>query len=419
MIDEADSILIDEARTPLVVSALPDALATARQAAYQWSSEHAEEFLAGIDFELDPQTNSIELTAAGRHRLRKLPQVSEISQIPLLDLYEFMEQAIVVVHRFQRDRHYVVRDEEIVIVDEFTGRLAEGRQWRAGLHQAIEAREGIRISHESGEAARITVQDLFLKYERIAGMTGTVANSGRELKKIYSTPAVNIPTNKPPRRKELAARVLPDQRAKFEAICQDISAISTSGRPVLVGTRSIDKSMEISQLLCAAGTEHQVLNANAVQREAEIIAFAGQAGRVTVATNMAGRGTDIKLDEAALQAGGMHVVCTELHESARIDRQLIGRCGRQGDPGTFQQFLALDDDILCQAFGAQYVERLARFRKQSERHLLRFVPVFYRAQSIIEAKHFKARKMLLMAERRRQQLQVELGQDPYLDTPGS
>ena len=418
LIDEADSILIDEARTPLVVSAVPDALATARRDAYGWAADHAGDFTSGHDFELDPQTQAVELTAAGRQRLRKTPAAGAVGELPLLDLYEFMEQAILVRHRFQADRHYVIRDGEVVIVDEFTGRLAEGRQWRAGLHQAIEAREGLEISHESGEAARITIQDLFLRYDRLTGMTGTVANSGRELKKIYATPAISIATNRPPKRRQLPDRVFGNSDAKLQAIAQEIRELSEAARPVLVGTRSIDKSQALSRLLNDAGLAHEVLNAHQIEREAEIIAQAGAAGRITVATNMAGRGTDIKLEPSALEAGGMHVICTELHESARIDRQLIGRCGRQGDPGSYRQYLSLDDDILMQAFGPSFVQRLSRYQKQESRLLGRFSKLFYQAQAMVESKHFKARQALLLAERRRHEVQLGLGQDPFLDTPG-
>ena len=199
LVDEADSILIDEARTPLVVSAAPDAIAVARAALYRWAAEVANQFKANEDYDLDGNTNQVELTPRGRKKVRKLSHPESIAEMPLLDIYEFIEQAILVANRYSNDRHYVIRDGEVVIVDEFTGRLAEGRKWRAGLHQAIEAREKLEVSFETGEAARITIQDLFLRYDRIAGMTGTIASSARELQKIYSVQAIQIPTNRPPR----------------------------------------------------------------------------------------------------------------------------------------------------------------------------------------------------------------------------
>jgi len=418
LVDEADSILIDEARTPLVVSSAPDSIAIARAALYQWAADNADKFEAETHYELDPQSNQIELTAHGRRFVRKIEHPESISEMPLLDIYDFVEQAILVAQRFQKDRHYVIREDEVVIVDEFTGRLAEGRKWRAGLHQAIEAREKLEVSFEAGEAARITIQDLFLRYDRLGGMTGTVANSGRELNKIYGVDVVHVPTNRPPKRKQWKDNVFGTEADKWKAVAQEVQTIQAESRPVLIGTRSIDKSMIVSKLLTELGIEHEVLNASNIEREAEIVSHAGQPGKVTVATNMAGRGTDIKLSEEAVEAGGMHVICTELHESARIDRQLIGRCGRQGDPGSFRQFMSLDDDIILTAFGESFAKRLKRNSKQSLKNLARFAKLFRQAQSNIEQRHFKARKTLLHFERKRHQMQKELGQDPFLDTPG-
>ncbi len=419
LVDEADSILIDEARTPLIVSAAPDAIAVARAALYRWSAEIASEFIIHEDFELDTAANQVELTTRGRQKVRKLAHPDSISEMPLLDIYEFVEQAILVSHLYFIDRHYVIRDNEVVIVDEFTGRLAEGRKWRAGLHQAIEAREQLEVSFETGEAARITIQDLFLRYDRIAGMTGTIASSARELQKIYQVRTVHVPTNRPPNRKQWPDLVFGTEAAKWQAVVDEVIQVHQSGRPVLIGTRSIDKSEIISRLLREKNIQHDVLNASQVAREAEIVAAAGQAGKVTVATNMAGRGTDIQLDAGALSAGGLHVICTELHESARIDRQLIGRSGRQGDPGTYRQFMSLEDDILETGFGEGFAERIRRHAGQNHRQLKRFAALLRRAQARIERKHFHGRKTLLYFEKKRQEVQREMGQDPYLDTPSS
>ena len=295
--------------------------------------------------------------------MRALPKPDLVRTMGLVDLYEYTERAVKVHREFLLDRQYVVRPgdkgvDEIVIVDEFTGRLAEGRKWRDGIHQAIEAKEGIEISVPTGQAARITVQDLFLRYPHLAGMTGTAATSARELRRIYRTPVIRVPTNRPPRRQQLPDRVFGSMLAKFEAIVSEVQEIHAQGRPVLIGTRSIDKSEILSRLLTELSIEHQVLNANNVEKEAEIVAAAGGQAKVTVATNMAGRGTDIKLADDVETIGGMHVICTELHDAARIDRQLIGRCGRQGDKGSYRQFLSLDDDILKTGLGVKKSDRL-------------------------------------------------------------
>ena len=304
-----------------------------------------------------------------------------------------------------------------MIVDEFTGRLAEGRKWRDGIHQAIEAKEDLEISVPTGQAARITVQDLFLRYNHLAGMTGTAATSARELRRIYRTPVLRVPTNRPPQRKQLSDRVFGTMEAKFQAIVDEVDKIHATGRPVLIGTRSIDKSEILSAMLQALGIEHQVLNANNVAMEAEIVADAGQQGRVTVATNMAGRGTDIKLTDEIVDLGGMHVICTELHDAARIDRQLIGRCGRQGDPGSYRQYLSLDDDILKGGLGPDKAEKLKSRGENLTDAVDRYAGLFRRAQQKVEKKHFRDRMVLLHHEKERKKMQREIGQDPYLDTP--
>ena len=413
VVDEADSILIDEARTPLIISSLPDNN-EARAALYAWAAGMADEFSESTDYEYEDEKRVVELTPGGRMLVRKLEKPLSIATMPMVDIYAQVELALLVNKQFVRDRHYVVRDDEIVIVDEFTGRMTEGRKWRAGLHQAIEAREGVEITFETNEAARITVQDLFLTYDRLCGMTGTVANSARELKKIYGVDTVHIPTNKPPKRKQMPDQVFQTEDEKWAAIVEEIKQVHATGRPVLVGTRSIDKSELLSQLLDGENIEHDVLNARHLTREAEIISSAGQVNRITVATNMAGRGTDIKLSEESNGRGGLHVICSEVHESARIDRQLIGRCGRQGDPGTFRLFMSLQDDLLPNAFGSKAAERIQRMGRAQP--LTNFAGTFRRAQQRIERKHFRGRKMLLYHERRRQLAQREMGQDPYVDT---
>jgi len=422
LVDEADSILIDEARTPLIIGSIEDNVRDQIVETYRWAAEHAGEFEQYDHYEIDDETKQFELTARGRQKVRSLNKPDLVRTMGLVDLYEYTERAIKVGKEFLLDRQYVVRPgekgvDEIVIVDEFTGRLAEGRKWRDGIHQAIEAKEDIEISVPTGQAARITVQDLFLRYPHLAGMTGTAATSAREMKRIYRTPVIRVPTNRPPQRKRLPDRVYGSMLAKFEAIVEEVRGIHETGRPVLIGTRSIDKSEIVARLLDEIGIAHQVLNANNVEREAEIVAAAGGRGKVTVATNMAGRGTDIKLTDEVEAIGGMHVICTELHDAARIDRQLIGRCGRQGDQGSYRQFLSLDDDILKVGLGVDVAEKMKAKGEILTGSADRHAGLFRKAQSKVERKHFRDRMVLMHHEKERKKMQREIGQDPYLDTP--
>jgi len=416
LVDEADSILIDEARTPLIIGSIGDKIREQVEATYKWAASAAPNFEEDIHFEFDDEKKKVELTEDGRHLLRAIPQPDILRSVGLVDLYQYVERAVKVNREFHLDRQYVVREGEIVIVDEFTGRLAEGRKWRDGIHQALEAKENIEVTVPTGQAARITVQDLFLRYKHLAGMTGTARTSARELNKIYKTRVIPMPTNRPPQRQKLPDRVFRNTDEKFRAIVDEIRELNEQGRPVLVGTRSIDKSELLSSLLHEVGIEHQVLNANEVEREADIVVQAGEAGKVTVATNMAGRGTDIKLGDGVAEMGGLHVICTELHDSARIDRQLQGRCERQGDPGTVRQYLALDDEILLTGFGpdkARKVEQLSGSNGALDQH----GTTLRRAQKQVEKKHFRDRMALMHHEKERKKVQREMGQDPYLDTP--
>ena len=418
IVDEADSILIDEARTPLIVSSMPGGSEESIEALYRWSAEVADQFEEGRHFEAKQKPRQIDLNEEGRKFLRSLKFPEQLNLFGMLDIYEQVERAILVSREYQKDRHYVVRDDEIVIVDEFTGRMAEGRKWRAGIHQAIEAREGVTISVETGDAAKVTIQDYFLRYNRLAGMTGTAATSAVELHKIYKTRVAIIPTNRPPKRIRLEDQVYGNSEAKWDAIVEAIAELHAEGRPVLVGTRSIDKSEYLSRKLSQAGVEHLVLNARHTAEENEIVAQAGQPNRVTVATNMAGRGTDIQPAENVLERGGLHVICTEMHDSARIDRQLIGRCGRQGDPGSFQIFLSLDDDILKEGHGLEKYKSLVKMGKGKSKRFDRLASLFRKAQQKIERNHFKARKQMLYVDKQRRKIQVQMGQDPFLESLG-
>jgi preprotein translocase subunit SecA len=417
LVDEADSILIDEARTPLIISALPTEEQKLAVECYKWSSEVIDEFEEDVDYEFDHEKKSVELTREGRLKARLLSKPEAMDTVGMFHIYQYVERAIKVGREFHLDRQYVVRDGEVVIVDEFTGRMSEGRKWRDGIHQAVEAKEGVEVTVETGQAARVTVQDFFLRFDKLAGMTGTARASSRELRKIYKCHVILVPTNRRMIRQRLPDLVFPDADAKWAAVVEDICRMHAAGRPVLIGTRSIDKSEHLSQMLNEKGIEHQVLNANHIEEEAEIVARAGLPGRVTVSTNMAGRGTDIRLGEGIAELGGLHVICTEMHDSARIDWQLRGRCGRQGDPGTHRQYLALDDELLESGFGPKKGEKYQEVGKQANGSLDSYYRTFKRAQKKVERRHFRDRKALMYFEKQRKKMQRQMGQDPYLDSP--
>ena len=419
LVDEADSILIDEARTPLIISSIPGEAQKRAVACFRWAAEKAQLFTEDEHYDYDHEKRKVDLTFEGRQLTRDLPKPEELGPVGLVDIYEYIERAIKVAREFHLQQQYVIVDGEIVIVDEFTGRIADGRKWSGGIHQAVEAKEGVEVSVETGHAARVTVQDLFRRYKHLAGMTGTARTSASELKKIYSTPVYQIPTNRPPARIRLPDIVFSDEESKWVAVVDKVKEMHAIKRPVLIGTRSIEKSERLSQLLNEVGIAHQVLNAKHVEREAEIVSGAGQKGSVMVATNMAGRGTDIKLDEDVLELGGLHVIGTEMHDSARIDRQLEGRCGRQGDPGTFQQYLAMDDELLSLGFGPEKGEQYEKAYADKSGIVNVSSALFKKAQKKIEKRHFRGRKVLLYHEKHRKKMHIEMGQDPYLDMPDS
>jgi preprotein translocase subunit SecA len=414
LIDEADSLLIDEARIPLIISTRSNDDAVAETHAFQWGSRVASLFADDEHITRDPDTKRYELTAAGRQLVRTIPKPSQIDSLRLPILYEFVERAVRVEREFRREREYVVRDGKVVIVDEFTGRIAEGRQWRDGVHQAVEAKEGLDLTIAGGSAAQITVQELFSLYSGLAGMTGTASASAREFRKAYRLAVATIPTNRPCLRTRLPDCIVRSADAKWDAVVAETRQMHFAARPVLIGTRSIDKSEHLSQLLKAAGIEHSVLHARHLEHEAAIVERAGELGQVTVATNMAGRGTDIRLAEGVAAIGGLHVIGTELHDSSRIDQQLFGRCGRQGDPGSCRQFLSLDDEILDLGLGIERGEALRR-SFQNDLPQEQLMTLFRRAQRTIERRHFRDRLHLMQFAEHRRRLHERLGQDPYLD----
>jgi preprotein translocase subunit SecA len=414
LVDEADSVLIDDASTPLVIAAAPTGTEKLAAASFVWSAKAAGQFVEDEHYRYDHRRRSVTLSGAGRKLLRALPRPG-LEPLPLTEAYEYIERAIRVARDYIRDRHFVIRDGEVVIVDEFTGRIAEGRKWRDGIHQAVEAMEGVEVTVATGQAARITVQEFFKRYEHLCGMTGTAASSSAELSTSYDVRVLQVPTHRPAIREALPDVVYGTSQARWEAVVEETREMHATGRPVLIGTRSIDKSELLSKLLRAAGIEHDVLNARHIAREAEIVSHAGEMGRVTVSTNMAGRGTDIKLGPGVHELGGLHVICTEVHDSPRIDRQLIGRCGRQGDPGSYRQFMAMDDDVLRAGLGPDEAERLEKIGLSSKGSLDRYASRFREAQRKIERRAFRQRRVLMYFEGERAKAQREMGLDPHLD----
>ena len=342
IVDEADSVLIDEARTPLIISG-PDEQDTS---VYQRFSRLVPSLEQDHHYTLDLKTRSVHLTEAGIEALERGLNIQNIYAPENFRLTRYMEAALKAQAIYQRDRDYVVKDGQVVIVDDFTGRLMEGRRWSDGLHQAVEAKEGLKVQQESITYATITLQNYFRLYEKLSGMTGTASTEAEELFEIYKLDVLVIPTHRAIARDDMPDYVYGSEAAKWRAVVEDIIEKHEAGRPVLVGTVAIETSEYLGELLQRRGIPHEVLNAKQHQREAQIIARAGQAGGVTIATNMAGRGTDIKLGEGVAASGGLHVIGTERHEARRIDNQLRGRAGRQGDPGSSRFFVSFEDDIM-------------------------------------------------------------------------
>ncbi|UCF42578.1 MAG: preprotein translocase subunit SecA [Planctomycetota bacterium] len=342
--DEADSILVDEAVTPLIISGQapnPEQIESFLQAA-----DIAHQLQPETDYGINPRYREIELTEQGKANLAKFAGGLGGIWKGNRRRMELLTQALTAKELYLLGKHYVIDNDKIVIVDEFTGRMMPDRAWRDGLHQAVEAKEGVEVTPPKDTYARISFQRFFRMYRKLSGMTGTASEAGDEFWQIYHLPVVSIPTNRPCIRKNLPKVVLPNESAKWERIVQEIRRVHDVGRPILIGTRSVRASEQLSELLKTEKLEHQVLNAVYHKQEAQIVAQAGQHGKITVATNMAGRGTDIKLGRRVAQLGGLHVIAAEPNESARIDRQLYGRCARQGDPGSAQGIFSLDDEVV-------------------------------------------------------------------------
>ncbi|OHA66932.1 MAG: preprotein translocase subunit SecA [Candidatus Wildermuthbacteria bacterium RIFCSPHIGHO2_02_FULL_47_17] len=402
IVDEVDSILIDEARTPLIISA-PDMESS------NWYREFARiipNLRAETDYEIDEKIKAVTLTEQGIDKMEKILGAGNIYEERGIKYVHHLEQALRAQAMFKLDRDYVARNGEIIIVDEFTGRLMPGRRWSGGLHQAIEAKEGVEVKPESLTLASITFQNYFRMYKKLAGMTGTATTSAEEFDKVYKLDVAVIPTNKQMIRKDSTDRVYKSEEGKFKAVVAEIKEMHEKGQPVLVGTVSIAKNEYLGKLLEREGVPHNILNAKNHEKEGEIIAQAGRFGAVTIATNMAGRGVDIilggnpsSLAEAAkvCDAGGLHVIGTERHEARRIDNQLRGRAGRQGDPGSSQFYVALEDDLL-RIFGGDRVKKLMDTLKLPEDQPIEsklISGVIESAQAKIEGMNFDLRKHVL------------------------
>ncbi|MGB9838950.1 preprotein translocase subunit SecA [Thermovenabulum sp.] len=393
IIDEVDSILIDEARTPLIISGQSDESTDI----YYRFARFVPRLKPEEDFTVDEKAHTVIPTEKGIKKAEDFLGVENLYDEENMELLHHFHQALKAHYLMKRDRDYVVKDGQVIIVDEFTGRLMFGRRYSEGLHQAIEAKEGVKVERESKTLAMITFQNYFRMYKKLAGMTGTAATEEEEFRKIYGLDVVVIPTNKPMIRVDYPDVIYKTEKAKFEAVVREIEECYKIGRPVLVGTVSIEKSERLSEMLKKKGIPHQVLNAKYHEKEAEIIAKAGQKGAVTIATNMAGRGTDIVLGEGVAELGGLHVIGTERHEARRIDNQLRGRSGRQGDPGSSKFFVSLEDDLM-RLFGSDNVkglmDRLGIEDDQPIEHPL-ISKAIENAQKKVEAKNFDIRKHLL------------------------
>ncbi len=393
IIDEVDSILIDEARTPLIISGGR----FNSNNLYIEADRTVKKLKEDVDYTIDLKTKNVSLTAEGSKKVEKLLNISNLYDLDNTALVHHLNQALKANYGFKKDIDYVVENDAIIIVDQFTGRLMHGRQYSEGLHQAIEAKEGVTINTETKTMATITFQNLFRMYNKLSGMTGTAKTEEEEFRNIYNMYVISIPTNKPVIREDLPDLVYSNENGKYKAIINCIKEIHEKGQPILIGTISVESNERLSKLLKKNNLPHEVLNAKNHEREAEIIAHAGEKGAITLATNMAGRGTDIKLGDGVRELGGLYVIGTERHESRRIDNQLRGRSGRQGDPGTSQFFVSFDDDLM-RRFGTDRIKTMLMNLGIDEDQAIRsktLTKSIESAQKKVEGNNYDYRKSLL------------------------
>jgi preprotein translocase subunit SecA len=393
IVDEVDSILIDEARTPLIISGAADK--SSRM--YVDADKVVSRLRKTEDYEIDEKARSVQLTESGNDKIESAFNITNLYDIEHLTLLHHCTQALRAHALFKRDVDYVVKDGEVLIVDEFTGRILPGRRYSDGLHQALEAKENVDIERESQTLASITLQNYFRIYKKLAGMTGTAMTEAEEFYKIYKLNVIEVPTNRLMIRQDKADFIFLTKNAKYQSIVKDVKERFEKGQPVLIGTIAIETSELLSTILTANGVPHEVLNAKQHQREAEIVAHAGETQRVTIATNMAGRGTDIKLTQESKDAGGLYILGTERHESRRIDNQLRGRAGRQGDPGESRFYISLEDDLIRIFAGDTLKKRMELFGMKEDEVIESSVvsKTIERSQEKVEKHNFEIRKNLL------------------------
>ncbi len=425
IVDEVDSILIDEARTPLIISG-----GRANSGNLYVDADRAVKKLKEVeDYDVDVKTKNVSLTEEGSKKIEKIFNLRNLYDLDNTALVHHLNQALKANYGFKKDVDYVVQEDEVIIVDQFTGRLMQGRQFSEGLHQAIEAKEGVTINVETKTMATITFQNLFRMYNKLSGMTGTAKTEEEEFRSIYNMYVIQIPTNKPVAREDLADLVYANANAKYQAIINTVREVHETGQPILIGTISVEVNEYLSNLLKKANLPHEVLNAKNHAREAEIIAKAGEKGAITLATNMAGRGTDIKLGEGVKELGGLCVIGTERHESRRIDNQLRGRAGRQGDPGMSQFFVSFEDDLM-RRFGTERIKGMLEGLGVGDQAIRSktLTRSIESAQKKVEGNNYDIRKSLLdydnvlneqreiIYSRRNEVLDMESIHDRVLDT---
>ncbi|MFN3191135.1 MAG: preprotein translocase subunit SecA [Aureliella sp.] len=416
LLDEADSLLVDDASTPLVISSSPPPIPPSQLQAFRWAAKLAPQATPQSDYEYSIQDQQIHLLPAGKRWVHScLNQLGAVDELSMVDCYEFVERAILVETKFKEGREYFINNSEILLVDQSTGRVGVGRQWSEGIHQAVQAKEGLPLTMPNGTLASISLQSFLLSYRHLSGMTGTAKQAHSELKSVYDLRVVEIPPNRKCLRKELPALCYRSNEEWLSSIRQECEQIIQKGRSVLIGTRSVKLSELVADSLKTAGLQYKLINARQDKEEASIVAEAGLPGRITVATNMAGRGTDIELHPDVAAAGGLHVIVAGIHESERIDRQLIGRAGRQGDPGSYRILISLEDDLLESAFA----EEADSLRLQLNRRFStsRCLKLFRSAQSKITSRRSIQRRSFFHRDKTTLRHLHGAGLDPLVDCP--
>ncbi len=399
IVDEADSVLIDEARTPLILSRTVEGQFD--EEVYPQALELAARLKPATDFSVNMDERSVDISEAGKSRLAELSEAMPQFWHRVRRREYLVTRALSALHLYLRDQHYLVRDNKVMIVDEHTGRLMPDRSWEMGMHQMVETKENCEVTPGREAMAKITYQRFFRRYLRFGAMSGTATEVAGELWSVYGLRVVKVPSHKPVQRRAEAGRIYLTAQDKWRAIVAKVKHLHRQQRPVLIGTRSVEASEQLSALLTVAGLTHRVLNARNDKEEAEIVACAGEAGRITVATNMAGRGTDISLGEGIREIGGLHVIATECNEARRVDRQLFGRCGRQGDPGSYEVLLSLEDEFV-ESHAPGVIKQLLRAMIHSDTRLAQLVGagLIRIAQLNLERRHARIRRNLIKMDRR-------------------